>query len=104
MDFLRRQAGALIFQHGTNHVRFICTAHQEDDTSCIIEHRVSKRDPISFEFFHQFATTRRFVSLSAAVFGNKDAVWPSGPRPSKIKSKRGNSPGLKRKNDLRASS
>src|SRR5438876_352983 len=104
MDSLRRQVGAPIFQHCTNHVRFICTAHQEDDTSCIIEHRVSKRDPISFEFFHPVATTSSFVSLSAAVFGNKEAVWPSGPRPSKIKSNRGNSPGLKPKNDLRASS
>src|ERR1022692_3178617 len=51
-----------------------------------------------FSFSTQLATTSRDFSRNAAVSGNKDAICPSGPMPSRIRSKRGNSPGLSAKN------
>ena len=37
------------------------------------------------------ATTKRSATSSAEVSGNRLAVWPSSPIPSRIRSKRGNS-------------
>ena len=51
-------------------------------------------------FGTQLATTRRWVSLSAAVPGKREAVCPSGPMPRKIRSKRGNWPGDRWKKSL----
>src|SRR5205807_8518721 len=78
LESLRRQVGAPIFQHCTTHIRFIFTAHQEDDTSCIIEHSVTKRDPISFEFFHPVCHYQQFCRVKLrCVWEQRScmAVW-----------------------------
>ncbi len=50
----------------------------------------------AWNFSTQFATTRRDFSCKAFVPGNREAVCPSEPIPSNIRSNRGHSPALRR--------
>ena len=85
-------------EHVTENLGFSCARDQKNHLSSMIEDRKGKGNAESLKLFTQLAATLRDVSLRASLPGKSEAVWPSSPRPRKIRSKRGQSPSVSRKN------
>ena len=96
----REAAGWFAFENLVNHGGFVRPAGQKHYFTGVIQDRKREADAVGFEFFHPVGDYQLRVFFQALGSGKSDAVWPSGPMPSRIRSKRGKSLGLSSKNLL----
>lgn len=104
IDALRRQKAAVFrpFENLFEYLGFLGAGGKEHNIFCTIYGRKLESEPPGLEFFNPILANHLFGFVQRVGIGKSEAVCPSGPIPSSIRSKIGNLPAFKLKKPVNA--